>query len=349
MPEPIALRGDPVQSRERAAAHALPAAAIFLIWATPDRGTRSAWFARELGIDDVRFLGSEGRGLGAAPFNYPGQLLRTLIVLARRRPRVVFVQSPPSFAAWTAALYCAVTGAEFVIDAHSDAFQRARWTRPAWLTRVVARRAISTIVTNEHLAGIVRSWGAAAMSIPTIPTDLVMGEPPTMPPGFNVTFVNTWAADEPLDSLLAAAEELPEASFHITGSRKGLERLQHPIPKNVRFTGFLSQPTYNALLAASDAVACLTTHDHTMQNGACEALFLETPIVTSDWPILRDYFSAGTVHVDNTPAGIGLGLRRMMAHSSTYRREIRSLRAQRQREWEANRRTILSQIADRLV
>jgi len=160
--------------------------------------------ARELGIDDLRFVGSLGRGLGNPPLNYPAQLIRTVAVLLRCKPRIVFVQSPPTFAAWTVALYCAATGATFVIDAHSDAFGRARWTRPARLNRFVARQALVTIVTNSHWAARVRSWGAEAMTIPTIPTDLVVGKPPARKPGINVAVVNTWAADEPLDAFLAA-------------------------------------------------------------------------------------------------------------------------------------------------
>nr|MDP9463049.1 hypothetical protein [Actinomycetota bacterium] len=239
---------------------------IFLVWATPDRGTRSAWLARELGIDDIRFVRSGGRGIRRAPFDYPAQFIRTLRVLVRRRPRVVFVQSPPTYATWTVGLYSLVTRTTFVIDAHSDAFERARWTRPAWLTRFVARRALVTIVTNEHWAARVRSWGGVALTIPTIPTDLVIGQPPAIKPGTNIAVVNTWAEDEPLEELLAAAEDLPEMSFLVTGRTDRVAALGREIPSNVTFTGFLSQAAYHGLLAASDAVACLTTRDHTMQN-----------------------------------------------------------------------------------
>ena len=33
-----------------------------------------------------------------------------------------------------------------------------------------------------------------------------------------------------------------------------------------------------------DGILALTTHDHTMQRGACEAVSLGVPIITSDWP-----------------------------------------------------------------
>jgi glycosyltransferase involved in cell wall biosynthesis len=304
--------------------------------------------ASELGIDDLRFVGSVGSGLDNPPLNYPAQLIRTLAVLLRHKPRAVFVQSPPSFAAWTIALYCAASGATFVIDAHSDAFGRARWTRPAWLNRCVARRALVTIVTNTYWAARVQSWGAEAMTIPTIPTDLVVGRAPARKPGINVAVVNTWAADEPLEAVLEAARDLPEISFYVTGRSERAAGLRDRIPSNVSFTGFLAQADYHALLAASDAVACLTTRDHTMQNGACEAMFLGTPILTSDWPVLREYFSGAAVYVDNTAAGIRDGLRDLSATVDEHRLEVGKVRVRRQREWEESRQALVDRVNARL-
>ena len=38
--------------------------------------------------------------------------------------------------------------------------------------------------------------------------------------------------------------------------------------------------------------------------GSFEAASLAIPLIVSDWPILRDYFSLGTVHVPNTEEGV---------------------------------------------
>jgi glycosyltransferase involved in cell wall biosynthesis len=334
---------------ETRASERLPTVSLFIVWAPRHRGTRSAWLARELGIDDIRYFApTRGCGLRAALSKYPPQLVATLKALIRQRPRVLFVQSPPSFAAWTGAFYAAATGAALVVDAHSDAFERQIWTRPRWLTKRVARTAATTIVTNDHWAEVVRSWGGIAMAVPSLPTHLSVGSSPRLGPGFNVAVVNTWAADEPLIEVLAAADRLRQATFHVTGRDDRVAELDVAVPPNVRFTGFLPEDDYHALLAAADAVVCLTTRDHTMQNGASEALSLGTPIVTSDWPILRSYFSRGTVHVDNTAAGIEAGLRRLMECHADYRSGVRELAAERRREWELQRRQLIATVADRL-
>jgi len=150
-----------------------------------------------------------------------------------------------------------------------------------------------------------------------------------------------------MDAVLSAAQSLPEVSFHVTGSRAGMAKLSRSIPPNVRFTGLLNQVSYNGLLSRCDAVLCLTTHDNTMQNGACEALILGTPIVTSDWEILRRYFETAALYVDNTAQGIVEGLQRLMADSRSYRQAARHVRARRQEEWEQSRQTLLERIDDR--
>jgi glycosyltransferase involved in cell wall biosynthesis len=317
--------------------------ALFLVWGPPRKGPRSAVLARELGIRVVFTADSWRHGFRAQPMKYPLHLWRTMAAFVRHRPRLVFVQSPPTMAVWLAALYSGLRGGRFVIDHHSDAFERARWTRPRWLNHLVARRAAITFVTDEHWASRLRAEGVRVMVVPDAPTQHqpAPGRDPGLVDGsFNVAVVNTWAADEPLDALLRAARSMPEVNFHVTGSRERHEETVAGAAANVRFTGFLPQPEYIRLLGTADAVVCMTTRDHTMQRGACEALSVGTPIVTSDWPLLRSYFSKGAVHVDGTESGISAGIRRLMADHDGYVAEIRALREQRCAEWADRRREI---------
>ncbi|MDQ2674357.1 MAG: glycosyltransferase, partial [Chloroflexota bacterium] len=212
--------------------------AVFVVWATPPKGRRSLVLGTDLGVDEVAYLADEWRpGLAADPLKYPRHLWRTARLLLRRRPRVVFVQSPPSPAVWTVALYCAMTGARFVVDAHSDAFQRDRWLRPHWLNRLASRRAAATLVTDPHWAAWLERRGARAMVIPDIPRIGSDGPPPPAPSpesGFQLLVVNTWSVDEPLREVIAAAAELPDVTFHVTGRRDGRVQQLGPLPRNVR-------------------------------------------------------------------------------------------------------------------
>lgn len=308
---------------------------LFLVWGPPSHGPRSRVFARALGIEELHFVcATRRRGWLAAPAKYPAQALMTMRLLLARRPRVVFVQSPPSFAVLFVALYCLIAGARYVVDAHSDAFQRRIWTRPRALHRLLARRAVATIVTGEHFRRQIEGWGARAFVLRDIPTTFDASGSYPLGDGFNVAVVNTFARDEPLDRVLEAAAALPDVRFFVTGRRESAPPgLLERAPRNVSFTGFLPDAQYYALLRGAQAVMCLTTRDHTMQRGACEALSLGRPIITSDWPLLRDYFSKGAVHVPAAADAIRDGVLLMRRRYDTYAAEIKELQEAQRREW----------------
>lgn len=315
---------------------------LVIVWGPPSHGPRSRILAAGLEMDVVFVHRTRRRGLLAAPMKYPYQAVETLRLLRRRRPDLIVVQSPPSLAAWTVALYARRAGVPFVIDAHTDALLTPYWTWPRWLTRRVARRAAATLVTNVHLAGIVRSWGARAIVVPDVPVELEAGSAPERDDRFTVTVVSSFGPDEPLSAILEAAARLPDVAFLVTGSLTA-DRGRRPasVPPNVRFTDYLPDPTYHGLLRSSDAVLCLTTRDHTMQRGACEALAMGTPIITSRWPVLEEHFHKGAVHVDNSPEGIRDGVDAVRAEPERLRREVVELRDEHRRHWDRVRVTLL--------
>ncbi len=309
---------------------------LFMVWGPPSHGPRSQVFARELGINELHFLYSTTkRGFRVAPYKYSYQAVKTLQLLFQKRPRVVFIQSPPSFAVLFVYLYCALTNGRYVIDAHSDALLSPYWTRPKWLHRFLARKAVSTIVTNEYFQEMLTQQGAHAFILRDIPTTFPKGGSFPLNGDFNVVVVNTFAADEPLPEILSAATDLEGVQFYVTGkkSRAG-ENFPKSYPDNVHFTDFLPNEAYYALLTGSQAVMCLTTRNHTMQRGACEALSLGKPIITSKWPLLETYFNKGTVHVDNSVSGIQQGVSMMREGYGRYQTEIKQLQKEQQEEWQ---------------
>ena len=145
-------RGEPAVTGATGLPPALADESVFIAWGPPAYTNRTRLLAAALGIEVRHVYSTRRRGALAAVVKYPYQAVATTWYLLRRRPALVFVQHPPSFAAMVAAGYAALTRASFVVDAHSDAFDSPWWTRPRWLQRRVARRAITTIVTNDHFA-----------------------------------------------------------------------------------------------------------------------------------------------------------------------------------------------------
>jgi glycosyltransferase involved in cell wall biosynthesis len=321
--------------------------ALFLVWGPPSHGPRSQVFARELGIDELHFVYSlTKRGGLTTPLRYAYQAVQTLRLLFRERPKVVFVQSPPSLAVWFVYLYGALTDNRYVVDAHSAALLSPYWTRPQWLYRFLARKAVATIVTNEHFERMIMDWGGKAFILRDIPTTFPQaGSYDLAENSFNVAVVNSFAPDEPLDEVLEAAAELTDIHFYVTGRKsRANPGIIADAPTNVYFTDFLPDESYYALLRGSDAVMCLTTRNYTMQRGACEALSLGKPIITSDWPLLRDYFNKGTVHVPNTSDGIRHGLMQMRAQRELYEAGIVQLQIDQRHEWESKIKSLANLI-----
>lgn len=314
---------------------------LFMVWGPPSHGPRSKVFARELGIDLEFVEVTRRRGLLVAPYKYVAQAIRTVALLRRRRPRLLFVQSPPNLAVLAAAFYGRWSRAPYVVDAHSAAMLSPVWTRPRWLNRILFRRAAVTIVTDEHWAVWLESIGARSLVVRDIPTVFPRAEAPELGPGFHVLVVNTFDDDEPLDQVVEAARQTPDATFHVTGRiERNPDKVPASVPPNLRFTGYLADADYYALMAAAGAVACFTTRDHTMQRGACEALSMGRPIITSDWDLLRTYFDRGTVHVPNTAEAIAAAVRKVRDDHPRYLAEVGELAESQRIQWAVARRAL---------
>lgn len=308
--------------------------ALFLVWAPPSHSRRSELMARRLGIPLRRVHVLKMKPY-LAPLRYAIQAILTLVILFRERPRVVFVQNPPVFAPLFAWLYCGISRSGLIIDSHTDALQCRSWQWSLPLHRFLSRRALTTVVTNEHLRQVVEGWGAKSQIIIDVPSELPAGKPYPVEHPFNLAMVSSFAPDEPLDEVVDVAESLPDVGFYITGDPvQGFKRLPTNPPPNLHLTGFLPDEEYYGLLRSVDGVMALTKEDHTMQRGACEAVWLGQPIITSNWPLLRRTFHSGTIHVDNTFEGIQAGVMQMRAIYQELAGEVLLLQEERRQQWE---------------
>ncbi len=308
--------------------------------------SRSDHTARELGgRSHMVYWASLGSNVFTVWLKYAGQGLRTLRILSDERPEAVFVMSPPVFAALTVWLWCRSRNVPFVVDAHTAAFLHPRWKRLQWLQGALSRRAATTIVTNEHLADRVRAAGGHATIVRDVPIRYA-GDGSFRPDGdFSVAVVCSFNPDEPVAEILAAARELPDVSFYLTGDPARVDRSQWPaLSQNVTLTGFLSTDAYGSLLARADAVMTLTTRDHTMLRGAYEAVYQGTPVIVSDWPLLKESFDRGALHVNNTARAIVDAVGEMRARHGDFKAQVLELRAEKQRAWEQARARLLARL-----
>jgi glycosyltransferase involved in cell wall biosynthesis len=271
-----------------------------------------------------------------APLKYILQCIKTLWILFRNRPSLVLVASPPVFAPLLIWLLSKPLRYVFVIDAHSGVFQHRRWKWALPIQRFLARRALLTIVTNDHMQDIVRSWKSNVAKIQDLSLNLDPQGKASRRPGFHVVFICTFSGDEPVEEVARAGRLLADVSFTFTGDPYyAPANFRATLASNVRLTGFMPDAEYLALLRGADAILVLTLEDHTMQRGAYEAMSLEKPLITSHWPLLKRTFSRGTIHVDNTAEGIASAVRQIQADPGRWREEMVGLKRERRSVSEA--------------
>lgn len=318
---------------------------LFISWA--ENCSRSDTIARLLGgTSKMVYALQYGSKPSTVWLKYLVQMFRTWKLLKRERPAVVLVMVPPVFICVPVYLYCKIFRAGYITDTHTAAFTMSRWKPLLFLNAWFYRRALTNIVTNAHLAEQVAKWKAPHVVIGDLPVrfDKIKAFP--VNGRFTVAVICSYNPDEPLDEIWQAASELHDVDFYVTGKVKDAPRrlLEHK-PENVRLTDFLALDLYAGLVRDSHAVMVLTTRDHTMQRGAYEAMALGTPIITSNWPLLRETFNKGALFVDNSPQSIVNAVRTLQASWPEHKAAIQIQKQERHELWREKENALRAAIA----
>lgn len=305
---------------------------LFISWVNYTR--RSESVAQGIGARDVYIEYGKAAPSVFLPWRYLVQAWRTWRALSDARPCAVGVMNPPIVLPLTAWLWCAVHRVPLAIDSHTGAFL-GKWGRFLPCHRWVSRRARCTIVTNSDLARTVTSWGARAFVLPIEIPDFEPRPAGPVPERPRLTVVQSFSADEPLEEVLTAARELNDCVFFVTGRIPEGRRawVEREAPENVTFTDYLSDKDYRRRLRDSDVVLVLVRFGDTLLQGGAETVAVEVPLITSDWPVLRAFFSRGTVYVDNRPESIVEAVRGVLSRHESLCRDMRSLKATLRDEW----------------
>src|SRR5690606_8593870 len=107
-------------------------------------------------------------------------------------------------------------------------------------------------------------------------------------------------------------------------------------PDNVVFTGYLRGDDYWSELRRAAAVLVLTEHDYSLCGAAQDALKTGSPLVVSDTPTLRGYFTSGTVFVRNEAGAIAEGIRSAILGRAELAEEMTVLGTQMAERWRQN-------------
>ena len=308
------------------------------IWITWENQRRSRELADYFGCKIFAFT-------QAGPLRYPKCMLRTLSTLRKERPATVFVQNPSMVLASLVVFWSFFTKATVVVDRHTTfllnykgrpSLRLAAFRIMHWFT---LRYAGITIVTNEHLAKIVRDYRGRAMVLPDRLPTLKSCESASFPldaEKTNILFIASFAEDEPIGAVVEAMRHIggpDHVHLYVSGRiRQEFAELVARTPVNVTFTDYLPEDVFVSLLLRVDIVLALTTSDATMLCGCYEAVSAEKPLITSDKDVLRDYFTAA-VFADATVDGIAHAIDTAVGELESRRELMRVLKLRIAAEW----------------
>lgn len=270
---------------------------------------------------------------------YPLVIGKTLAIFSREKPDIIFSQNPSMILAILSIAYARLFNKKIVIDAHNAGLFPLEG-KSRLLNHIAVKLtqwSTLTIVSNASLANRVTSWGGKSIAIPDPFPDL---NPPSttdkLKNSFNVLYICSWSADEPVNAVLNASTSLDAGiCIYMTGSSKGAANNdRNGVPQAVELTGYVKDEEFTRLLYACDAVMVLTTREDCLLCGAYEGVSAGKPLILSDTSALRDYFSDGSVFVDNTARSIREGIDEMRKNHQQYTDRVQVLKQQRETEFQ---------------
>lgn len=281
---------------------------------------RSAELAEVLGLK-AEFVQPDGKNLLE---RYVRSVLQTRRCLRSDSSSSVFVMLPPA-PALLAVMIFKRNNTRIVADLHTGYFLDPKWK---WFSRIGLwiLRNQTVVVTNPELAKLTARSGVRTVVLHDILTDRSEAEFSTAEQF--VLCPLSYANDEPVDEIVAAARLCPQVRFVLTG--RAPEFIKDKATPNVKFTGYVSNEVFERLVLDAQAICALTKRDLTMQRAGYEALMAGKPQVTSQFDVLSQFLTTAAEYADpNDPKSIAQGIQRVVENKEHYSEEARKVLAQR--------------------
>lgn len=302
---------------------------------TINKNERSAWITWEVQVRN-RSL-SKLLGVQLFEFNlnyhraikYPILIIKTFLAIYKNNLKTIFVQNPSIVLSMLSIILRPLFGLRVIVDAHNSGVYPLEGKNRLlnFFAKFIARKADCVIVSNVHLATIIRGWGATAIVMPDpVPELSLSNEPNHAPIEDYALFICTWAEDEPYFEVINAAEKITaNLKIYITGNykKKLSPEFVSSLTEKVKLLGFVSEEDYVDIFSKAKLAIDLTTRDNCLVCGAYEALALQVPCIISDSRVNREIFCNGFSYTHNDAQSIALTIDELLANIQQKREAIK--------------------------
>ena len=280
--------------------------------------------------------------------------INTLNLLHKEKPNVVICQLPPLFLAYSILFYKLLTFSkkpDIILDLHTAAFSKP-WSYFGVMNNYLFKKCLRLIVTNKQLLSeIDPKYNNKVLILEDAIFDIQKTESKSNKSSvklstiydsnddkcFKVGIICSFAPDEPISEIIATAKLSPDVKFFISGDHTRVDnrhlRDAEYTPNNLLFTGFLAYSDYRNLISSMDALMVLTKRNKTLLSGCYEAVMVEKPLITSNFEVLQEAFSKGTVFVDNSVEQIVNAINKVQNNYWKLKEEIKYLKEEKNNEW----------------
>lgn len=321
---------------------------LFQIWKVYQRRAESIAHYFDMKLVYYHYSWEENSRLLKAA-SYILKSLRTLADLIRYRPKIIFIQLPPTPALYVVALYSLLTRTQYIADCHNGMI--LRWWLQWPFTKTLLRKASAVIVHNNDIRDFAAQYGIQA---------IVLRDP--LPQSGNITntgvterfglergkyIIAPWnlQADEPIAEFIAAVRMLPDITFVMTWFFEKLPvSLKANLPANLVFTGYLEIDEFNDLFTGAGGAISLTTQQGIQPSAAAEAIAFSVPIILSDTETARLLYRDVPVFVRNESQSIADGVSELFRDQALCKNRVEEYKGILNSELESEVRLLAAQI-----
>jgi hypothetical protein len=311
------------------------------VWITWENQRRNREISRNIGIKlyEMREIDDIRNPL----IKYVTGVAKTLTVLRKEKPKIVFCQNPSLILSCLLILLKHFFHECLVVDAHNAGLfpKEGRLSCLMALGRFVQRHADLTIVTNRGLKRYVESNGGRAFVLPDPIPELKTEKKRDLKGKRNILFICSYAEDEPYEIVFDAARYLDRnVVIYVTGNYQKRGINPSDLPENVVLLGFIPEKDYVELLNSVDGTIDLTTRENCLVCGAYESVGVEKPMILSKTKALVEYFSMGAIYSEHKAVAMREAIGEVFKRRRELVSEVRSLKTIRKKEWESKKQKL---------
>lgn len=265
--------------------------------------------------------------------------LWTVYILIKERPEKIFMQY--SFMLLVVVYLYKKIRRQYVYvvcDCHTKALRRKLNNKCSEIFLSIKKTTFKSadicIISNSELIPEVKRFCEKYVILPDPIPKLTLAADAIITDMKYCVYSNSYAVDEPLEEVINAAKLLEgKVKIIITGRiPKSREHLRQQPYTNIIFTDFLSDNEYNRLIANAQCVLALTTEESTLLCANYEALSVNTPLITSDTRVIREYFLQSVVYTKNSSNDIANSIEICLEQELKIKRQMLELKHHKELE-----------------